>query len=133
MNCDFRLTFESDGAERVLTAPTDAGGLSLAVTDDGERRRVVVKASSPAKLKAYSETGHDFFTKLSPADPDPRGDLYFVNGYQSWTDTREFYGDARERDVTRLPGVLVRNFAFDRYGDATFYKYSRRVLHVYDV
>ncbi|MBO4414036.1 MAG: alpha-galactosidase [Clostridia bacterium] len=133
MNCNFRLTYERGGEERVLTSPAEGGDLSLAVTDDGERRRVTVTASSPAKLKAYSETGHDFFTKLSPADPDPQGDLYFVNGYQSWTDTREFYGDARERDVTRLPGVLVRNFAFDRYGDATFYKYSRRVLHVYDV
>ncbi|MBQ7603817.1 MAG: alpha-galactosidase [Clostridia bacterium] len=133
MNCNFRLTYETVGGERVLTAPSDGGELILTVTDDGERRRVTAKAVAPVRLRAYSETGHDFFTKLAPADPDPQGDLYFVNGYQSWTDTREFYGDARERDVNRLPGILVRNFSFDRYGDATFYEYNKRVLHGYDV
>ncbi len=133
MNCDFKLTYVAGGGEKVLAAPAKEGSLTLTVTDDGERRRVCVTANEKVTLRAYSETGHDFFTKTAPADPDPKGDLYFINGYQSWTETREFYGDARERNVKRLPGVLVRNFAFDRYGDATFYEYDKRVLHGYDV
>ncbi len=133
MNCSFRLTYESGGGEHILTAPSSDGPLSVSVNDDGVRRTVTAKASERVTLTSYSEWGHDFFTVSEPEDPDPKGDLYFINGYQSWTETREFYGDARERDVTRLPGALVRNFAFDRYGDATFYEYDKRILHGYDV
>ncbi|MBQ7475003.1 MAG: alpha-galactosidase [Clostridia bacterium] len=133
MTCDFKLIYESGGEEHILTAPSNDGALTLTVTDDGERRRVSAAARAKVTLRAYSETAHDFFTKTTPPIPDPKGDLYFINGYQSWTETREFYGDARERDVTRLPGVLVRNFSFDRYGDATFYEYDKRILHGYDV
>ncbi len=133
MNCSFRLTYETGGVEHLLYAPSLDGPLSVSVTDDGERRTVIAKAEEEVTLTSYSETGHDFFTVSSPADPDPKGDLYFINGYQSWTETREFYGDARERDVMRLPGVLVKSFAFDRYGDATFYEYDKRILHGYDV
>lgn len=133
MNCSFRLTYKTGGGERILTAPSSDGPLRLTVTDDGARRTVTAKAAERVTLTSYSETGHDFFTVATPEDPDPKGDLYFINGYQSWTETREFYGDARERDVMRLPGVLVRNFAFDRYGDATFYEYDKRILHGYDV
>ncbi|MBR3416894.1 MAG: alpha-galactosidase [Clostridia bacterium] len=133
MNCNFKLTYKAGGNDCVISAPSECEDLTLAVADDGERRRVTVRAKSEVTLLGYSESGHDFFSTDHPEDPGPQGDLYFINGYQSWTETREFYGDVRERDVTRLPGLLKRNFALDRYGDATFYEYDKRVLHGYDV
>jgi len=133
MNCVFKLTYEAGGEEKVLTAAQDGGDLSLFVADDGERRRVTVRARGDVTLLGYSESGHDFFSMDHLEDFGPQGDLYFINGYQSWTDTREYYGDVRERDVTRLPGLLKKNFALDRYGDATFYEYDKRILHGYDV
>ena len=54
MNCNFRLTYETGGGERVLTAPSVGGELILTVTDDGERRRVTAKAVAPVRLRAYS-------------------------------------------------------------------------------
>ena len=127
------MTYSSGGEEHILTAPSSDGAIALTVSDDGERRRVTLRAGSPVTLLGYSESGHDFFSSERREDTGPQGDLYFINGYQSWTDTREYYGDARERDMTRLPGLLKRNFALDRYGDATFYEYDKRVLHGYDV
>ena len=133
MNCNFKLTYKAGGNYCVISAPSECDDLTLAVADDGERRRVTVRAKSEVTLLGYSESGHDFFSTDHPEDPGPQGDIYFINGYQSWTETREFYGDVRERDVTRLPGLLKRTFALDRYGDATFYEYDKRVLHGYDV
>lgn len=104
----------------------------LEVKDDGKRRTVTLKAKKPISLNSYFETGYKF-TPSADYTPDPKGDLYFMNGYQSWTDTREFYGDAQEKNVKRLPKALVKRFAFDRYGDATFYEYDKRVLHGYDI
>ena len=116
MNCKFELTYRKGNDVHTYREGTD--DLTLTVSDSGERRTVTVRANVPIELCDYRETAHDFFTRSDRADPDPKGDLYFINGYQSWTETREFYGDARERDVRRLPKPLVRSFALDRYGDA---------------
>ena len=133
MRCIFELTYKAGGNDKVISAPSECEDLTLTVDDDGERRRVTVRAKADVTLLGYSESDHDFFSTDRPEDTGPQGDLYFINGYQSWTETREFYGDVRERDVTRLPGILKRSFALDRYGDATFYEYDKRVLHGYDV
>ena len=128
----YRLYYENqDGAAKTLST-SENGDAVLFIEDDGERKRVVLKAKSRIKLNSYQEIGFKF-RKLDNPEKDEKGDLYFMNGYQSWTDTREFYGDAQERNVKRLPKRLVERFAFDRYGDATFYEYDKRVLHGYDV
>ena len=131
MNCRFELVYRVSGRLcRYAGGGTD--DLSLTVSDDGSRRTVTVCANAPLELREYRETEHDFFTRPELSDPDPKGDLYFINGYQSWTETREFYGDARERDVKLLPKPLLRSYALDRYGDALFYEYDKRILHGYD-
>ena len=60
-------------------------------------------------------------------------DLYFLNGYQSWTDTREYHLRERLRNIKKSPHIISHMFAMDKYGDATFYKYSIRKSHGYDV
>lgn len=60
-------------------------------------------------------------------------DRFFVNGYQSWTDSFEYgYNDVL-KDATKLPKCLNEKFAFDKYGDSFFYKYQKDVLHGFDV
>ncbi|MBQ9414561.1 MAG: alpha-galactosidase [Clostridia bacterium] len=131
MKFEYKLTYTAAAKERSSAASDEY--VSFDIVDDGERHTVKIKAKQDVTLIGYSEWGHDFFTKTACADPDPKGDLYFINGYQSWTDTREYYGDARERNVAALPSALRRSYALDRYGDATFYQYDKRVLHGYDV
>ena len=60
-------------------------------------------------------------------------DLYFLNGYQSWTDTKEFKLAEQLRDIKKSPHIISHMFAMDKYGDANFYHYSIRKSHGYDV
>ena len=60
-------------------------------------------------------------------------DLYFLNGYQSWTDTKEFSLFKRLRNIKKSPHIIAHMFAMNRYGDSTFYDYSIKKMHGYDV
>lgn len=48
----------------------------------------------------------------------------FVNGYQSWTDSREFFINERLRGISKLAKPLIKKYHFDRYGDYNFRKYT---------
>ncbi len=59
----------------------------------------------------------------------------FFNGYQSWTDTKEFYKNEKEKNILKgaLRRKVVRSFGLDRYGDSSFYSYKKSKLHGYDL
>ena len=59
--------------------------------------------------------------------------MYFLNGYQSWTDTKEYKLRERLRNIKKSPHIISHMFAMDKYGDASFYNYSIRKSHGYDV
>lgn len=52
-------------------------------------------------------------------------DLIYVNGYQSWTDSKEFFIDDKMNHLSKLATPLLNHYQFDKYGDYTFKKYSR--------
>ena len=60
-------------------------------------------------------------------------DLYFLNGYQSWTDTKEFKLSNRLRNIKKSPHIISHMFAMQAYGDNHFYHYSIRKSHGYDL
>ena len=60
-------------------------------------------------------------------------DLYFLNGYQSWTDTKEYKLAKQLRDVRKCPHIISHVYSLARYGDAMFYRYSIRKSHSHDV
>lgn len=53
-------------------------------------------------------------------------DMVFVNGYQSWTDSREFFLDEKIKTISKLAAPIIKKYQFDKYGDYTFKKYSRK-------
>ncbi|MBR6349397.1 MAG: alpha-galactosidase [Lachnospiraceae bacterium] len=55
----------------------------------------------------------------------------FLNGYQSWTETREFELNEKVHNMNRLPKKLKEMFHFENYGDAWFYKYDKNCFHGY--
>ena len=59
-------------------------------------------------------------------------DRYFLNGYQSWTDSHEYSLFKRLRNIKKSPHIISRLFAMKSYGDSIFYKYSIRKSHGYD-
>lgn len=50
----------------------------------------------------------------------------FVNGYQSWTNSREFFIDEKMKTITKLATPIIKKYQFDKYGDYTFKKYSKK-------
>lgn len=60
-------------------------------------------------------------------------DRFFLNGYQSWTDSFEYSFYHKLKDSSKLPAVLLKKYAFDKYGDSYFHKYNKNVLHAFDV
>ena len=53
-------------------------------------------------------------------------DRIFLNGYQSWTDSREFRTDEKMRGLHGIPRSQVSKYNFDKYGDYNFVRYSNR-------
>ena len=58
-------------------------------------------------------------------------DKIYVNGYQSWTDSREFGLEERLHSLNKIPKKIVKKYALDSYGDYKFKKYinKRGVFH----
>ena len=96
----------------------------IEATSDGVRNTVTVKAKCDALIEKCTLRG------VAKAKLH---DLCFINGYQSWTKTKEFFLSERERDAKKIFKPLNRIYAFDRYGDATFFDYDKNLLHGYDV
>lgn len=59
-----------------------------------------------------------------------KDDKILVNGYQSWTDTREFSLHESLHKI-RFGRYMTNKYKFDAYGDYTFRKTHRHVLHGY--
>ena len=98
--------------------------LEVICVNEDHHHLVKVKAkSSLTLLKADDYLEHKINFK----------DTYFLNGYQSWTDTDEFYLSKRLRNIKKSPHLISHMFAMDKYGDATFYRYSIKKSHGYDV
>ena len=60
-------------------------------------------------------------------------DQFFLNGYQSWTETSEFYINYKERNILKKPRFIVEKFGLKNYGDNHIFDYDKHKLHGYDV
>ena len=60
-------------------------------------------------------------------------DTIFVNGFQSWTDTKEFEVGEHLRDVRKIPHLVKKMFALDKYGDSEFVNYKKDVFSGIDI
>ena len=58
-----------------------------------------------------------------PMDDDER---LFMNGYQTWTECPELGKRDRQRGTDHIPRFLLDKYAFDRYGDYHFVRYSKQ-------
>ena len=96
--------------------------LSLEITQQGER--ITVTVHSKKKIMLHSVTGTEAYEF-------PEGSSMFLNGYQSWTETREFDLAESVHNMNRLPKVLKERFHFEAYGDPWFYKYEKQAFHGY--
>ena len=119
---NLRLCYELDGQR--FTVSSSDGVVTLEESTVGSRYRVKVKAGRTVKLL--------WAAMEFPADYD-RDDKIFVNGYQSWTDSREYLPGENLPDIYKKPSFIVQKFTLDGSGDARFKKYEKGVLHGFDI
>ena len=100
--------------------------LDLDIVESFKNNRFTVKATAKCDLKLCKI--HDVFSFGFLENQE-----VFFNGYQSWTDSKEVKINAKEKNIYRSPRFVVRQYGMDRYGDATFYKYEKYLLHGYDI
>ena len=100
------------------------GDLELKIIHQDERNIVTLKAKENIELIS-ADDDIPFHVNFN--------DYYFLNGYQSWTDTKEFKLSERLRNINKSPHIITHMFALNKYGDSSFYKYSIKKSHGYDI
>ena len=116
------ITYLTGGKEKAAHGSDES--VEIRILDGDHRHTVTVRAREDITLSDYRENN------ITALDPN---DLFFLNGYQSWTDTKERTIRETEHDVLKLPRSLVSKHGLDLYGDAAFYAYDRNILHGYDL
>ena len=87
-----RITYECEGSKKYYTGEDGCEDFSVKVDKSGGVY-VLIKAFRPIKIsKAEYIVGYDFTEKSK----------IMVNGYQSWTDTREFDVNDKLPNIGRL-------------------------------
>ena len=125
---EYKLRYYINGVKNEIsfahTGKFDFADFSVTATAEKARNTVTVTAKRDVTIEKCTLRG------VAKAE---FSDLCFVNGYQSWTKTKEFFLSEKERDAKKIFKPLNRVYAFDRYGDATFFDYNKHLLHGYDV
>lgn len=91
-------------------------GMAALVRGDG---RLCLKLTPSRPVRAEK-------IKLVLSEDLASAEAVFLNGWQSWTDSRETPPDGRMRGLRRAPGFLVRRFSLAGYGDYSFTDYPDR-------
>jgi len=110
-------------AQRLRFRESCAGpGLVCEVRREENRTRLTLEPESTVTLqRAECSTSFDFA-------PDAR---VYLNGYQSWTDSRELSRRDTMRGLIGRPGFFVKKYHLNGYGDYDFteYRWQRGFFH----
>ena len=117
-----RVYYYKEGKKYVAKSSNEDVELTTKIVDN--RTTITLKAKQNIQLIKADDT-IPFHVNFK--------DFYFLNGYQSWTDTKEFKLAERLRNIKRSPHIISHMFAMARYGDTPFYKYSIKKSHGYDI
>ena len=117
-----RVIYYKNGSKH--TASRSNADISISEVREGNHTCIKLLASAEITL-AKADVTYPCFINFK--------DLYFLNGYQSWTDTKEYKLAKQLRDIRKSPHIISAMFAMDKYGDSHFYNYSIRKSHGYDV
>ena len=116
------LKYAVQGIEKTINCSNE--DVTLSIKHDGDRYMAEVHALTDLDLIMIEETYSHGYKK---------DDRFFVNGYQSWTDSFEYAYNDKLKNVRKIPKFLTKAFAFDKYGDGFFYEYQKNVFHGFDI
>lgn len=95
----------------------ECSDFSASLRYENERITLSVTPRHPMSFDELSVVGYADVTEE---------DRVFMNGYQSWTDSREMTINEKMTGIDHIPAAMVRKFNFDRYGDYALTRYSKK-------
>lgn len=118
---DYVLDHNDDRHNKLHTITTqdiyDDSNICIRVEQDLERMRVHLTAKVPMQVKKASIV---IDRKYRPHEK------VFVNGFQSWTNGKEYTHRDRMPRISPLVTPLIKKYALDQYGDYGFVDYTHR-------
>jgi len=118
MTCDFLVEYRTQGRPQRLSFRDSCAGPGLwceLTRVEGRVRLTLVPAGEAVLDRVVCRIRCDF-------SGDAR---VWLNGYQSWTDSRELTRRDRMTGLLGRPKALVRKYALNGYGDYDFAEYRR--------
>ncbi len=115
------LRYIADGDEK-FSIRRNTQDFAVKVERQVERVRISIQAKRPITLVSCS-FGKIFHYR--------RDDRIYLNGYQSWTDTREYSARENLHNMNRVPNSLKDMYHFPMYGDEWFWNYRKGRAHSY--
>ena len=112
----------------------EAGDSKLAFDCNNDYYDVVTECSGNLNT-VYLTAKKEFVLYDASAELDfdfSESDLIMANGYQSWTETKEFAKGENVRDLDKLPKFLLDGYAFKSYGSQHFHKVRKNVVTAFD-
>lgn len=121
-NLKIRFTYELDEKINKLVVSENYSCKDFAICINksdltlGEKLNVKILPNRDIKVKDFSISYKMNFTNKSKV---------FVNGYESWTDSREFSVDEKLTNISKMvPKTILKKYGLYQYGDYNFKKYS---------
>lgn len=117
------ITYEIEGISRT----TDKSNNDLIIIETHNKNHTTISIKALRNIKLIESV----IKKNIKIDKNTK---LFFNGYQSWTDTKEFLRNEKEKNILKpaLRRKVVKSFGLDKYGDSSFYNYKFNKKHGYD-
>ncbi len=114
-----QISYSKDNQSFISEADENDDYKITSITDQN-RTTIKILPKHPLVLKSAHITLRHAYAK---------DDLIYLNGFQSWTDSKEFRIHQRMKGINHLPKSLVHAYHFNAYGDYDFVKYQKGSLH----
>ena len=114
------LRYKLPGGLLRISRKKENDDYSLKISAEGSRYRVSVMPKKTMILKN---------ARISLTADFSDCESFFVNGYQSWTATKEYASNEKMHSLNRIPRPVRDRFSFDSYGDYWFRRYRPDELH----
>lgn len=113
--------YQADGGQIVRCGASGDAHVRLRISAEGDVMNITILPSEPVRIVRF---------RVDLPFAYQRGDRIFSNGFQSWTDTREYGINERMRGYNRLTELYMKSpmanrLGVNRAGDATFHAYPR--------
>lgn len=117
MNFELSITYRVNGRTKTKTASNEDFDLEINNTDSNYSV-VILPKSDISVLDFYITTNYNF-------SDDSK---FFANGFQSWTDTKEFSKLEKMKDLGLVGKTLIgKSLGLENVGDYTFVKQAKNV------